>query len=87
MAFVKDNVDHVSCESESNYADGCNKLMSGFEDVLQISTSLEINRSITSLQTVAKKFEDRARANPVQNATLENCKAVDKKSIKSSKVC
>ena len=34
MAFVKDNVDHVSCESESNYADGCNKLMSGFEDVL-----------------------------------------------------
>ena len=46
---------------------------------------MENDKSVTSSQTAAKKNEDRARAEALRNASLENLTAVDKQLIKCSK--
>ena len=50
----------------------------GLEDLLEIVTGLESDRSVTSSQTAAKKIQDRARAEALRNASLGNLTATDK---------
>jgi hypothetical protein len=50
----------------------------GLENLLEIVTGLENIKSVTSFQTVAKKIQDRARAEALRNASLGNLTTTDK---------
>ena len=66
--------------------DECNESLASFEDLLDIVTVLENVKSATFSQTTAKKNEDKARAQTLGNALLQNLTAVDKEQIKSSEL-
>ena len=69
-----------------NDADKGTELVPGLEDLLDIVSGLENEKSVTTSQTAARKCEDRARAEALRNDSLGNLTAADKELIKTYKV-
>ena len=86
MVFMKENFIHVLFESGSDDADECNELLAGLDNLLDIVTGFENVKSATSFQIVAKKNEDRARAEALRNASPGKLTAVDMQLIKNAEL-
>ena len=86
MAFTKGFIGHVPFESGTDDAEGGTKLVAGLEDLFEIVSELENEKSVTSSQTAAGKNEDRAKAEALKNTSLGKLTTADKELIKSCKV-
>ena len=86
MVFMKGFICHVPFESGTDDADGGTKLVAGLEDLFEIVSGLENEKSVTSSQTAARKNEYRARAEKLRNTSLGNLTPANNELIKSYKV-
>ena len=86
MVFMKGCINHVPFESGTDDAEEGTELMAGLEDLLDIFSGLENEKSVTTSLTAARKCEDQARAEALRNASLGDLTAADKELIKSCKV-
>ena len=58
MAYMKGFIGHIPFESQTEYAEGCTELVAGLEDDLfEIVSWLENEKSATSFQNAARKNE------------------------------
>ena len=86
MVFTKGFISHVPFESGTDDAEGGTELVAGLEDLFEIVSGLENEKSLTSSQTAARKNEDRAKAEAPRNASLGKLSTADKELIMSYKV-
>ena len=86
MVFTKGFIGHVPFESGTDDAEGGTVLLAGLEDLFEIVSGLENEKSVTSSQTAARKNEDRVKAEALRNASLGKLTTGDKELIKSYKV-
>jgi hypothetical protein len=86
MVFMKGCINHVPFESETDYAEEGSVLVAGLEDLLEIVSGLKNEKCVTTSQTAARRYEDRARIEALRNACLGNLTAADKELIKSYEV-
>ena len=86
MVFTKGFIGHVPFESGTDDAEGGTDPVAGLEDLFEIVSGLENEKSVTSSQTAARKNEDHAKAEALRNAFLGKLTTTDKELIKSYKV-
>ena len=86
MVFAMGFIGHVPFESGTDDAEGGTELVAGLEDLSEIVSGLEKEKSVTCSQTAARKNEDWAKAEALKNASLGKLTTADKELIKSCKV-